>query len=244
MRLGVTTTPDRFPVWADAFATVGFEAVALPCIEIEDLGRGAAARSAGRRADLVVVTSARTINVVWPGEAMAGLEVASVGPATAAAARAAGARVVHEGRGGADQLADDLTGQLRERCVAYLHAEVADPAISDKLRAAAGAFEAVAVYRTRSIPPRRDPVDAVVFGSPSAVDGWASARRFPALVGAIGPTTEAAAHARGRQIVITPTEPGIDALARALAESADGVSRLVPSVDPSADPLRSWEATT
>jgi uroporphyrinogen-III synthase len=223
MKVGVTTSIDRFPAWEGPLAAAGFETVRLPCIAIQDLERSSAARLASRRADLVVITSPRTIPIVWADHGMGGLAVASVGPATTAAAEAAGARVVHQSAGGAQELANELSGRLRARRVVYLHSAGAEPAIGRRLRAEAGSFESVAVYRTRSIPPGDEPVQTAVFGSPSAVEGWLSGREFPPVVGAIGPTTEAALRSAGHELVISPTVPGVDSLARALRRELETI---------------------
>ena len=67
-------------------------------------------------------------------------------------------------------------------------------------------------YTAVPIGPGPDPVDGAVFGSPSAVAGWLSARTLDelAVVAAMGPTTAAALEHAGRPADIVPVPPSLD----------------------------------
>ncbi len=163
------------------------------------------------------------------------VDVAVVGPATAATARRAGIEVAleSEGRTGADlaaALADRAAPGAR---VALVQAQDGQTDATDALRLAGFGVETIAAYRTRNaqVPAtvveaiRRSEVDAVAFASPSGVVSFAIAfgelaqvpRRV--IVGAIGPTTSQACERAGRPAdVVAPRSSG-EALADALVEA-------------------------
>jgi uroporphyrinogen-III synthase len=217
-RVGVTTSADRSERVADAYAARGLTPVILPCIRVESGSHavidGLRAASAG--ADLILVTSARAIEVVWPSESMPPTPVAAVGEATARAALEAGGTVSLTGLVGAYDLADRIG--RGPGTIVFPHAAGTDPGVSAVLAENGwDVIEAVA-YRAEPIAPDDDPVDAVAFASPTAVAGWCSARTLDRLVvGAIGPTTAAALSGRGRPPDVIAQRPGHTSLATALA---------------------------
>ncbi|MEX1280563.1 MAG: uroporphyrinogen-III synthase [Acidimicrobiia bacterium] len=191
---------------ADEVRRRGHHPVLLPTVAIVPAEAAvlARARAEAVAADLVVLTSARTVDVVWAGRGMDGLAVAAVGPATAAATEAAGATVVVVGGVGGTALVEAIGNRARGRLVAIPHAEGTDLVPFAGLGAAR--IDATPVYAARPGPPGSDPVDAVLFASPSAVAGWVAARPVDGLVvGVIGPTTARAAREAGARPVVAAT---------------------------------------
>jgi uroporphyrinogen-III synthase len=222
-RVGVTTSADRSARAADAYESRGFTPVLLPCIRVE---AGADAvidelRVAAGAADWILLTSARAIGAVWPSGSMPATPVAAVGEATARAALEAGASVALVGRVGASDLADRIgpgTGRI-----VVPHAAGTDPGVLTRLAAEGWDVVEGIAYRTEPVAPADDPVDAVAFASPSAVEGWCSARTLDGLVvGAIGPTTAAALAERGRPPDVVAERPAHSSLAAALVGSLHG----------------------
>jgi uroporphyrinogen-III synthase len=217
-RVAVTTAADRAGALTAALWDEGLQPVELPCIRVE--GADAAvlrrAREAAEQADLVLLTSMRSIEILWPENGFPGTPVAAVGGATAERVRSRGGRVVETGTGGAAQLIGTL--DLAGKTVAYPHADGTDPSVLAALEAGARRVVALPIYRTAPIGPAGDLVDGAAFASPSAVLGWTMTRSLAGLVvGAIGPTTGAALEARHRVPDVVAFPPSFDSLARELA---------------------------
>ena len=223
----VAITSDRFAEAADPFRVVGLHPVPLPCIRIEVEPRNVLdrARAAATGADLLLVSSARTIDLLWP-DSMPALEVAAVGSQTAATVAARGGRVVVCGRAGLVDLAARLPDRWRDSKVVFPHGAFptgspADHArhlgLAAMLEARVGDLQEFVVYRTMSQAPGPNPVEAAAFASPSAVAGWRLSRSLVGLViGAIGRTTGEAVAAHATVDVLAP-RPTHRALARAMA---------------------------
>ncbi|MFN2487485.1 MAG: hypothetical protein ABR609_12925, partial [Acidimicrobiia bacterium] len=77
IRVAITT--DRFEGAASSFRPLGLAPVWLPCIRIEpaDAGLLARAREATLASDLLLITSVRTLDVLWPDGSMPAVEVAA-----------------------------------------------------------------------------------------------------------------------------------------------------------------------
>lgn len=171
---------------------------------------------------------------------LAGVSVAAVGPATAAALAAHGvvADLVGE-PGGGKGAAAALVARFPE-CPAGGTGRVLLPRSAsgrDELveGLAALGWRAEAVEAYRSVVPAAEPAalercrgaDAVVFASPSAVDGLlalAGTAGLPKLVVTIGPTTSAAARAGGLEVAAEASSPDPGGLVAAL-EAAIGAGR-------------------
>ncbi|MGI8516951.1 MAG: uroporphyrinogen-III synthase [Acidimicrobiia bacterium] len=215
----VAVTTDRFSEAAVAFERVGLEPVSLPCIRVHaaDAGVLAQAREAASIADLVLISSVRTLDVLWPHGSMPALEVGAVGERTAAAVRARGGRVVLMGRSGLADLAEQAADRLGSSRVVFPHAAGSDPGARELLSDRAIDFRAFEVYRTVPVAPEFAPVAAAVFASPSAVEGWLLSRAFDGLIiGVIGPTTRKAL-TRYRMPEVMAPQPSHHSLAQALA---------------------------
>lgn len=218
-RVAVTTSADRWDRPAAELARVGLEPVPLPCIAIAEVpGAAARARAAAGEADLVVVTSARVVEVVWPTDSLPELDYAAVGGSTAAAVAQRGGRVITAGTGGAVALAHQLVDDVEQRRVLYLHAHGSDPGAIALLAARAAFLSSIAVYRSAPIGPKGEQVDAATFASPSAVVGWLRTRTLDDLVvAAIGATTAGELERQGRNPDVLAPIPSFAALAEALA---------------------------
>lgn len=217
IRVGITS--DRFRDIATGYAGLGLDPVALPCIRIHAAPASVitSARKAAATADLLVITSPRVVSLLWPAGGMPGVDSAVVGPSTASTVERAGGKVSVVGDAGLGRLVDSLANRLAGRRVLIVHAEGSDPGAMRRLREMVPHLEESLVYRTSSVTPGNDRVDAVAFASPSAVRGWALSRDFDdVVVGVIGDTT-AAAVSRHRAADVVAPQPTHRALARAIA---------------------------
>ena len=214
----VAITTDRFDLAAPPYAALGLDPVPVPCIRVAavDAEVLVSARAAASSADLILITSPRTVEQLWPDRDMPGVDVAAVGKVTANAVADAGGRVVATGHRGLAGLVETVAGRLSQARVVYPHGSTPDPVALQRLRALAPTLDERVIYRTAPIAPASTLVDAVVFASPSAVAGWLLTRDFgPLVVGVIGSTTGAAV-ARHRPPDVIASEPSHPALARAL----------------------------
>jgi uroporphyrinogen-III synthase len=230
-----------------ALREAGAIPIELPTIRIEevaDLGPLDAAIDRLRAGDYdwVVFTSRNAVTRTLkrleerdPGGApLAGVAIAAVGEATAAALVEAGVAL--------DALperpdAEGVVATLAERGidgkrVFFPKGDIARPVIEEGLRAQGAVVDAVDVYRTlpahgvpsdaaAAIESRR--IDAVLLMSPSSVHGLVAllGDRLPLLgdatVACVGPTTAAAAGAAGLRVDVVPEQPTITRLIAALA---------------------------
>lgn len=226
IRVAITT--DRFESAAVPFRSFGLQPVSLPCIRVEpaDSEVLTEAREAASSCDLLLVTSVRTLELLWPGGSMPATKVAAVGETTSAAVTARGGRIVASGQAGLAHLIDQLGDRLALSSVAFPHgggssslprSPISVPLALDNLRAQAADVREFEVYRTIPQPPGLDGVDAAAFASPSAVAGWRLSRAFDGLVvGVIGSTTRQAMAAHRPPDVVAP-QPTHQALAMAMA---------------------------
>lgn len=220
-RVAITTAVDRVERLAVTARSHGLDPIALPCIEVApapevDLTRS---RELAGAADWILVTSSRAIDVLWPDGGVPNAPVAAVGPATAEAATRAGGKVALIGDGDAGALVDELAVQARAKTVFFPHASGANLSRVTTLEEAGSRVDSIAVYETHSVPPGPDQVDAVMFGSPSAVAGWQMARSLDGLVlAAMGETTASALEDAGHHADVVPPNPDFDLLISRLAE--------------------------
>lgn len=215
-RLAITTADDRYQEAATCFASLGLTPVALACVRARPALAMVLieARRLARDADLVVLSSRRTLELVW-GDQAPPAPVAAVGERTAEAVRIRGGTVSAVGNGGIGALIDLIGDDVGSLAVLYPHAAGTDRAAVEKLAGLAGRLTAIEVYATVPIPPGSDQVDGVSFASASAVRGWRLIRSLAGLlVGAIGASTEAAV-AEIRPPDILADTPSFQALAEA-----------------------------
>jgi len=250
-RVLVTRSAEQAGPLAAALRRAGAEPVLAPMIRIAPLpptpALEAALASLGRY-DAILLTSANAARV-FAGRAReqgvdlarVGAAVLCVGPATAAAARAAGlpARALPRGRYDAEGLLAALHEALPPAGRRFLvpGAAAARETLPAGLRAAGAEVDAVALYRTEPAAAEADALrarlaagalDALTFTSPSTVKhflaildaaGREAARRC--LVAAIGPVTEKALREAGLPPQVVAERAEAEALVAALARHAD-----------------------
>ena len=221
---------------ADGLAAAGAEVVSAPVITITDPADGGAELRAAlarlERGDWLVVTSpngAERAAAAAGGPLPPGVNVAAIGPGTAARATAAGltVRLVPD-RSIAESLVQAFPspgsgpgGSL----VVLARAAVARPVLPDSLRHAGWEVLDVAAYRNvagRLNDDQRRAVaasDGVVFTSSSVVTRLVAevgADAVPPLVASIGPATAATAAEHGLDVTVEAGEHTIDGVVAAL----------------------------
>ncbi len=202
----LTRVPAENAPLAAELATLGAQVVELPLLKVVPPADDGAALSAAvaKLSDyaFVVFTSANGVRAFVdareiPGESWpTDLSVVAVGPATAAAATAAGLAVdVMASTATAAALTDALpaAGDDASRVLAPL-AEQASPTVVDGLTAKGYAVDRVTAYQTVSppLPDKLPAVDAIALFAPSAVDRFVDrygVGALPPVVVAIGPST-------------------------------------------------------
>lgn len=215
----VAITTDRFAAVAPWFAATGLTPLHLPCIRVEPAtpARLAEARHAAASADLVLITSARTVALLWGESRMPPVPVAAVGEATAAAVTDAGGAVEIVGHTGLADLAKRMAAETRPPRLVFPRAAGSDPRALAPLEMAGAEIVGFDVYRSVPVAPGPEPVDAVAFASPSAARGWLLSRDLEGIaVGVIGETTGGFV-ARHRPPDVVAPYPSHRALAESLA---------------------------
>jgi len=226
-RIVVTRPEAQARPLADVLERLGARAAVVPLVEIAppaDPGPLDAALASLPSYDWVVFTSANAVAALRDRAQAAGLvRVAVVGPATAAAARAAGLEPSFlPERFAAEEIAAGLE-PLHGLRVLLPQADLADPGLATELRARRAHVDAVVAYRTVELA--RSPAelaelraaDAVVLASSSAARSLA-AQGGPgdALVACIGPRTAEEAREVGFSVGLVADESTADGLVRAL----------------------------
>jgi uroporphyrinogen III methyltransferase/synthase len=228
-RVLLTRSAEDCAEWAAQLTALGAAPVVLPCIEAEILDtpelRAQLAQTVPR-ADWLVLTSRRGVEAfatLHPGS-IGNARVATVGPATAEAARTTLGRNDLTGAGGtAESLAATLieSGVLQGRPQVLLAlAANADDRLADALQRHAHCTR-FDVYRTIPARPRRlkRPLsslgaDNVLLASPSAVAGFMNQVDVdgPLNVFTIGPSTSAAARAHGLVVTGQARVPSLEGI--------------------------------
>ncbi|NQV05922.1 uroporphyrinogen-III synthase [bacterium] len=225
MRVGITTSADRLERVSEPFLRAGLDPVLLPCVRIEPMPPAALAgarRSVGEAA-VLLLGSVRALDVLWPEGQPPPVPVIAVGGATAAAVRERGGSVEFTGSGGLHEVADEA--DLDGRAVVFPHSAGTDRSALHRIAQRASSLSAPVVYAAVPLPPDDGEVDAVAFGSPSAVRGWLMARNLEhTLVGAIGATTTGYLESRGVRVDCISPRPDFDALAAAMATQLEVVA--------------------
>ncbi len=221
-RVAVTASVEASAGMAAELVAVGLRPVALPCVRIQQADEAdlARARAAVEEADLVVLTSSRAFDVLWPQGPIPDTPIAMLTAAGASRVEERGGRVAHIGTGNRS----DFTAYLMRRAagmrIAYPHDEGVDPRIIVSAADAAAELVSVAVYGWVPLAPAADPVEAVVFESSPAVEGWMEVRDLVGIVvAAISPATAAALRRYGRGPDVLVRRPHFEILAETLASA-------------------------
>lgn len=219
--VAVTTSADRAAAAAIPFTLAGTSPIQLPCIEIVPATHDylEAARAGAMNVDLIIVSSRRTLDILWPDGPLPTAAFAVVGRVTAREVERRGGTVALVGSGGSDRLANALTGRISGKSVIWPHARGADPRPLSHVGAGSTSFMAPVIYESVPKQPESTPVDVVTFASPSAVAGWQLSRSLQGeTIAVIGETTRAAVDEAGAPVAIIAAEPTFQSLANSVAE--------------------------
>jgi uroporphyrinogen III methyltransferase / synthase len=255
----VTRPREQAGATVEALSGAGARVVELPVVRIEGPPDGGQAllRAAAEVGDYqwVAFTSANAVRRFVPllpdARALAGVGLAAVGRATAAALADYSLRVdlvsepdeegVESGAASAQALVAVFPEASDGGRVLFPRAERARRTLPEGLAAKGWEVDEVVAYRTVPAPPAPPPVvgavstaDAVVFAAPSAVEaylGSGSDREplpVPPLVVCIGPTTAAAARQAGLTVAVEAENPSPEGLVAALVAHASGAGAATP----------------
>ena len=228
-RIVVTRAAKQAASFCSRLEQLGAEAVEYPVIETQPISEGPdidRLLPLLSSFDLLVLTSVNGVNCFFDLLAaantdlreLAGVDIAAIGPATAAAIEARGLRVAFQPqRYRAEELADAL-GDVAGKRVLLATAELAREVLPDTLAERSAVVEILPVYR--SVIPRATgrfeelgEVDMVTFASPSALqhfdelnDGRASELLAGKAVAVIGPVTAEALVNKGITPDVLPDE--------------------------------------
>jgi uroporphyrinogen-III synthase len=238
-RIVVTRPREHAAALASELEQHGATALVMPLLQIEPMRDSDAEAlesvlSHVDAYDWIVFTSANGVAAVQEHLAgrLAGVKIAAVGPATAAAVRALGVEPAFVPVNYAAAEIVDGLGDLRGRRVLLPQADVADPWLADRIRAAGASVDAVVAYRTVAVDPSaieavelEQGVDAVVLASGSAARSLAAlAAKFPGvtkslqqtLLVAIGPKTADAAREVALSVDLVADEATSEGIIQAL----------------------------
>jgi uroporphyrinogen III methyltransferase / synthase len=230
---------------ADALRAAGARVVPVPVVEVTDPEDGGAALEAAAK-DLaryhwIAFTSANAVRRflarVPDARALSGVQLAAVGPATAAALAAH--RLVADlvaDRTSAAGLGDAFPVPATPGAAVLFPASAgARQTLPAALRAKGWAVDEVVAYRTVAAPPppaaavrELETASAVTFASPSAVEAYVSLRTdgvplpVPPVVACIGPLTADAARSAGLAVAVVAPSASAAALVAALADVLSG----------------------
>ena len=237
LRIVVCRPREQAHALADGLAAAGAEVVSAPVIAITDPPDGGAALRAALarldRGDWLVVTSPNGAQrAAAAGPLPEGVNIAAIGPGTAARAAGVGLTVrlvpdrsIAEGLVQAFPSPDPQRGSL----MVLARAAVARPVLPDSLRDAGWEVLDVAAYRNVAAPLDDDQrravaaSDGVVFTSSSTVQRLVAevgADSVPPLVVSIGPATSATAAEHGLEVTVEAAEHTIDGVVAALVHHA------------------------
>jgi uroporphyrinogen-III synthase len=252
-RVLITRSEDDSAEWAEELERRGARPVLLPCIRSEPIDTPelrAALSAAVAVADWLVLTSRRGVEacarlLATPAGPRRGASpaaphaatrvplpartrVATVGAATADAARTLLGRVDLLGGGNAAALGAALTSDGRiaagARVVLALAANARDE-LEQRLASAGARCTRFDVYRTIPAPPAASKralsslgAERVVLASPSAASGFVHQVDLdvPVAIYTIGPSTTAAARALGLDVTAEAREPSLEGILEAM----------------------------
>jgi uroporphyrinogen-III synthase len=238
-RIVVTRPREYSSALAEKLEQLGATALVMPLLQIEPMRDADAALLDSVLRDVaaydwIVFTSANGVASVQEhlSRKLAGVKIAVVGPATAAAVRALGLEPAFVPENFAAAEIVEGLGELEGRRVLLPQADIADPWLADQIRAAGASVDAVVAYRTVAVDASaieaaelEHGVDAVMLASGSAARSLAAlAAKFPGvakalqqtLVVAIGPKTAEAAREVALPVGLTADEASAEGIIQAL----------------------------
>jgi uroporphyrinogen III methyltransferase/synthase len=243
-RIVVTRARSQAASLSDRLASAGATVIEMPATRIEELDASPLRRALSRLDEFkwLAFTSQNAVRLFWTvlrdagldARALAGLQIAAVGPATAGALLEHGIAVdVAPDRFVAEALLDALQGRrdVKGSRVLYATAEGARDALQLGLEELGAVVERVDLYRSvldgagaSQLREHldRDGADLVTFTSASSVrhfvDAVGGVAASKAPVASIGPVTTQAARAVGLDVVIEAAQSTIPGLVDAIVE--------------------------
>lgn len=243
MRVAVTASVGRLEGLEARLRALGHDAVRASLVAVrpraDEATRAAAAALAALRWRLY---PSRTAVEAWCALGLGfdpETRLGAVGPATAAALRAAGARVdvvaqPATAKALAAQVLAHPDGPRGGEEVAVVQGSSARPALVRGLAAGRVRARTAVVYDREGLGWRvAGPVGVVVVASPSAVQALPAFVGAGAVLVAIGSTTAAAARRRGFRVRVAAATD-VDAVVAAVAQAVGDASTDVPPADPHA----------
>ncbi len=252
-RIVVTRARSQAASLSDRLASAGATVIEMPATRVEPLDPAPLRSALARLEDFtwIAFTSQNAVRLFWEvlretgrdARALAGLQIAAVGPATADALLMHGLAVdVAPDRFVAEALLDALRGRrdIGGARVLYVTAEGARETLQLGLEELNATVERVDLYRSvldgtgaAELKKRlnSDGADLVTFTSASSVTNFVeavgvdAARTAPAA--SIGPVTSQAARAAGLDVLIEATESTIPGLVDAIVDHFAGASATV-----------------
>lgn len=245
MRVLVTRPRQKASQFADALQEIGFEAIILPCIEIEPVSDTTILDRALSKLDCygwVVFTSANAVDIVARRLTILSINtakgkprIAAVGPRTAASLQDHGLQPDFVP---SEFLAEAILpglGDLQGRWVLLPTADIADDYLPAAIQSANGIAHVITAYRT--LPAIPDPkglgelragVDVITFTSGSTVRNFITIARQAGLnphhlpgdpsMACIGPKTAQVAEEMGLKVDILPDEHTVEGLIAAIKQ--------------------------
>jgi uroporphyrinogen III methyltransferase/synthase len=248
-RIVVTRARSQAASLSDRLVMAGAEVIEMPAtrIEVVDDTPVLEALNHLNAYDWVIFTSRNGVRIFWDAlrrsgrdaRSLAGIKIATVGPATADALLEHGLAVdVSPDRFVAEALLDELRDRrdMSGARVLYAAAEGARETLQEGLQSMGAMVERVTLYR--SVPDgagaselrdrlRHGDADLVTFTSASSVKAFVEAVGGELAAGmraaSIGPITTAAARKAGLDVVIEASRSTIDGLVDAIAGHFEGV---------------------
>lgn len=243
-RIVVTRARSQAAWLSERLSALGAQVIEMPATRIEVMDGEPLRRAIPRISEYgwVIFTSQNAVRIFWDAlraeardaRSLAGIKIAAVGPATAAALLERGLAVdVAPDRFVAEALLDTLRERrdVRGVRVLYAAAEGARETLQDGLEELGAVVDRIVLYRSAvdgdGAAALRDrlvagEVDLITFTSASSVNafvdavGDAAAKSAPAV--SIGPITTATARGRGLKVVAEATRSTIAGLADASRE--------------------------
>lgn len=231
-RILLTRAPDDNRPWVDRLHSLGAEPIPFPCIRIEEQSLPANWQAHLDDSHWIVFTSRRAV-ILFASQlqhrTLAAHQIAAVGPTTRAACIDRFGRCeLNAPQGTAASLAAALLPKLVPSAGVLLPG-AADPRpeLAQAISAAGARPLALPLYATHPTTTISTPtdfsrahLDAILYASPTAVQGAANTASIPSDIPAacIGPTTATAARAAGHTNTTTAATRDLDGLLRSLED--------------------------
>lgn len=220
-RVAVTTSEDRYAGMASELVAVGLQPVRVPCVSVRVAESDVLfrTRAACEEADLIVLLASRPLQLLWGDSRLPDTPFAVVSPALAAHVASRGGRVAVVGEGNGLDFAELLAEHITEKRVVMAHGATTDPRVVVALKDSCADMHSFPIYCSMPQPPDHgDELDAAVFLSPVAVEGWVQGRGLGDMtVACLGSATEGALRRYDRDPEVISRSRTYSELANSLA---------------------------